>query len=179
MRSILVVFVVIGLFPTTLLAGDDNPFKKAKVGDWVEYKMSGGDIAGTTKMTIVTADDKEVAYEIAGTFSFMGKESKAPLQTIKVDLTKDYDAISAANLKRTGTKIEKVGEGTEKIKFGKNELETKWTMLKCTTVVNDLTMVSEFKMWFSKDVPVSGLVRMDTTVGTFKSTLELTGYGSK
>ena len=82
MRSILVVFVVIGLFPTTLLAGDDNPFKKAKVGDWVEYKMSGGDIAGTTKMTIVTADDKEVAYEIAGTFSFMGKESKAPLQTI-------------------------------------------------------------------------------------------------
>jgi hypothetical protein len=179
MRSLLAAVVFIGVVPTALLGGEDNPFKNAKLGDWVDYKMIGPDIGGTTKMTIVAKDDKEVIYEIASTFSFMGKEMKAPLQTIKVDLTKDYDAISAANLKRTGTTIEKVGEGAEKIKFGEKQLETRWHKLKCTTVVNDFTIVSEFKMWFCKEVPVSGLVRMETTVGASITNLELVGYGSK
>src|SRR5262249_54007948 len=87
------------LVPAAVIAGDDHPFKKAKIGDWVEYKMTGA-VGGTTKMTIVAKDDKEVTYEIAATFSFMGKETTAPLQTQKIDLTKNYDPISAANLKR-------------------------------------------------------------------------------
>jgi hypothetical protein len=162
-----------------LPAGDDNPFKKAKVGDWVEYKMTSATFEGKTKMIIVAADDKEVTYEVASTFSAMGKEMTGPFQKLKVDLTKNYDPIIAQNLKSTNTKIEKVGEGTEKLKVGKREFNTKWTKLKSTTKVNDVTVVSEHKMWFSKDVPVSGLVRMDTNTGTFTSKLVLIGYGSK
>jgi hypothetical protein len=41
------------------------------------------------------------------------------------------------------------------------------------------TVITENKMWFSKDVPLSGLVRMDTTVGTTTSKLELIGTGHK
>jgi hypothetical protein len=179
MRSILVTALLVCLVPTTLRAGDDNPLTKAKVGDWIEYRMRGPNMDGKTKMTVVAKDDKELTFEVAATFSFMGKEMTGPNQTLKIDLTKPYDAIEAANLKRTGTKIDKVGEGTETIKVGEKEFDTKWTKLKCTSTQNGVTIVSEHKMWFSKNVPLSGLVRMDTTVGMFISTLEVIGSGSK
>src|SRR5262249_704705 len=142
-------------------------------------RMTGPNMEGKTKMTIVARAEKEVTYEVDSTFTIMGKEMTGPVQKMTVDLTKPYDQISAANLKRTGTKIETVGEGTEKIKSGEKEYDTKWTQLKCNTKTNELTVVSEFKMWYSKEVPVSGLVRMETTVGMFKSTLELVGSGRK
>jgi len=178
-RSALVCALLFCVGPTALLAGEDNPFKKAKVGDWVEHKMTGLDVGGTTKMTIVAKDDKEVTYEIKSTFSFMGKEMTGPVQTQKTDLTKNYDLIAAANEKQVNLKREKLAEGAEKIKIAGKELETKWTHLKITVTVNGMLMVSEYKMWFSKDVPVNGLVRMDTEVGTTKTRLELTGWGSK
>jgi hypothetical protein len=178
MRCKLPVALVICLVPSALLAGDDNPYKKAKIGDWIEYKLTGT-IQGTTKMTVVAKDDKEVALEVTGTYSFMGKESAVPKQIQKIDLTKDYDAISAANLKSNNTKIDKVGEGTEKLKVGGKEFATKWTKLKSTTEVQGVTVVNEFKMWFSKDVPLGGLVRMDTGASGVNTKLELVGSGSK
>ena len=179
MRSILAAAVLVCLAPTALLAGDENPFNKSKVGDWVEYKMTGPNVEGKTKMAIIAKDDKEVTYEVTGSFSFVGKETSAPVQKIKVDLTKSYDPIIAANLARTGTKIEKDGEGAEKIKVGDKEFDTKWTKTKSTTTVNGITIVSEHKMWFSKDVPLSGLVRMDTATGMTTTTMQLIGSGSK
>jgi hypothetical protein len=161
------------------LAGDDHPFKKSRVGDWVAYRMTSPTVGGTTKMTIIAKDDKEVTYEVTSTFSFMGNETVAPVQKIKVDLTKSYDPIIAANLARTGTRIEKEGEGTERIKVGDKEFDTKWTKTRSTTTVNEITVVTEHKMWFAKDVPLSGLVRMDTTAGGMTMKLELTGSGSK
>jgi len=179
MRFILAATLLIGLAPSALLAGDDNPFAKAKVGDWVEYRMTGPGMEGKTKMTIVAKGDKEVTYEVAATFSVMGQEMVAPIQKMTVDLTKPYDAISAANLKRTGTKIETEAEGAEKLKVGGKEFDTKWSKLKCTTTQNGVTIVSDFKFWFCQDVPVSGLVRMETSTGTFTTKLELIGSGSK
>jgi hypothetical protein len=179
MRAIFAAPLLICLIPNALLADDDNPFKKAKIGDWVEYKMTGPNVEGKTKMTIVAKDDDEVTYEVEATFSSLGKEMVAPTQKLKVDLTKSYDAISAANLSRTGTKIEKDGEGAEKIKIGDKEFDAKWTKLKCTTTVNDVTVVSDYKMWFCSEAPLSGLVRMETTTGMFTTKVELIGSGAK
>ena len=173
---------LIGCFVPALLGADEeNPLKKAKVGDWVEYKMTGtNNVAGKTKMVVIAKDDKEVTYEITGTFSFMGKETVAPVQKQTVDLTKPYDpAVAAANLKATNTKIEKTGEGKEKLKVGEKEFDTKWTKLKSTTTVNNITIVSEYQMWFAANVPLSGLVRLDTTAPGVKTKLELVGSGSK
>jgi hypothetical protein len=103
--------------------GESEP--KRQLGDWVEYKMTGQNIEGSTKMTVVSKDDKEVTYEVAATFSFMGNKTTGPVQTMKIDLTKDYDAISAANLKANDVKIEKLDEGTEKLRASGKEFDTK------------------------------------------------------
>jgi hypothetical protein len=163
-----------------LAADEEDPYKKAKVSDWIEYKMTGtNNIEGKTKMTVVAKDDKELTFEITGTFSFMGKETAIPVQKQKIDLTKSYDPIVAANLKGSGVKIDKVGEGKEKLKVGDKEFDTKWTKLKATTTVNNVTVVNDYQMWFAANVPLSGLVRMDTTSPGFTSKLELIGSGSK
>ena len=184
MRSILSAALLVSLASIACAADDENPFKKAKVGDWAEYKMTGPNVAGTTKMTIVAKDDKEVTYEVTSKFSAFGQETVAPAQKIKVDLTKSYDPVIAANLKQNNTKIEKLGEGSEKVKAGGKEIDAKWTKQRATTTVNDMKIVSDTKMWFSKDVPVSGMVKMESTTtvpgmpGT-TTTVELVNSGSK
>jgi hypothetical protein len=160
-------------------ADDENPFRKAKVGDWAEYKMTGPNVAGATRMVITAKSDQEVTYEVTSKFTAFGQETVGPVQTIKVDLTKPYDAISAANLQQNNTKSEKIGEGTEKIKVGGKEVETKWTKMKYTTTVNGMMIVSEYQMWLSKEVPVTGMVKMETsTLGT-ATKVELVASGSK
>lgn len=179
MRSVITIALLMCFVPAIQGADDENPFRNAKLGDWVEYKLTGQNMEGSTKMTVVSKDDKEVTYEVAASFSFMGNKMIAPVQTMKIDLTKAYDAISAANLKRNNVKIEKLDEGNEKLSMAGKEYDTKWTKLRATTTVNEMTIVTDYKMWFSKEVPLSGLVRMDTTAPGMTTKLELIGSGSK
>ena len=180
MRCVLAVpFLACLVVPGVMAADTDNPFHKAKVGDWAEYRMTGPNVEGKTKMTIVTASDKEVVYQVEATFTAFGQTQTAPVQKITVDLSQPYDAISGANMKQMGVTMEKVAEGTEKLKIGDKELDTKWTKSKYTTTAGGVTVVSEYKMWVCKDVPVSGLVRMDSTVGTTVTRVELTSWGGK
>jgi hypothetical protein len=160
-------------------ANRENPFSFAKVGDWAEYKMTAQNIDGTTKMTIVSKDEKEVTYQIESSFSFMGNKTVEPVRTMKIDLTLPYDAISAANLKSNNVKIENLAEGKEKLNVADKEYDTTWTKLRATADTNGVRIVSEYQMWFCKSVPLGGLVRMDTNSGTFSSRLELVGSGSK
>ena len=159
--------------------GNVNPYRNAKVGDWVEYKMTGPNVEGTTRMTVLSKEDKELTYEITGTFSFMGNTSAAPVQRMKIDLTKSYDAVSAANLKANDVKIEKLEEGKETLKVAGKEYDTKWTRLRTTASAGGMTIVSNYKMWFCDEVPLSGLVRMDTTTSGTTMTVELTGLRKK
>jgi hypothetical protein len=184
MRFILPSVLLLALSSLACGAENENPFLKAKVGDWAEYKMTGQNVAGTTKMVITAKDDKEVTYEVTSKFKAFGQETTAPPQTIKVDLKKSYDPDVAANLKNRNTKIEKLAEGSEKVKVGGKEIEAKWTKQRATTEVSNMKIVTETKMWCSKDVPISGMVKMEsTTTGTggpdTTTTVELTGSGSK
>ena len=179
MRSILAAALLFCCAAPVQGAGNENPFKKARVGDWIAYEMTGPNMEGTTKMTIVAKDDNEVLYEVAGKFSFGGNEMVAPIQKQKIDLTKPHNPIVAANLKGKDVKFETEGEGKEKIKLGEKEFDTKWTKSKATTNVNGITVVTDYKMWFSQDVPLSGLVRMEMTTLKLTTKLELNASGSK
>ena len=179
MRPLIAATLVVCWVSMAWAADDENPWKTAKVGDWVDYKTTGTGFSGKTKMTITAKDDKEVVYEVTGSFTVNGMEMTAPTQTLKIDLTKDYDAVAAANVANKDVKLEKVGEGKAKLKIGDKEYDTKWTQTKATATFNGIATVSEYKMWFCKDVPLGGLVKMETTVGSISSTLELVASGKK
>jgi hypothetical protein len=59
------------------------------------------------------------------------------------------------------------------------DYDTIWTKLKTTATVNNMAIVSEFKMWSAKDIPLSGMVKMETVTAGLTMTLELTGTGRK
>jgi hypothetical protein len=184
MRLLLTAVLLLAFVAPARADDVENPWKNSKVGDWVEHKTTGANFSGTSKMTITAKDDKEVTYQIEGTFNANGQTMTAPVQKQTIDLTKPYDPVAAATNAATkmsakGTKIETVGEGKEKLKIGAKEYETTWKKLKATTTVNDMTIVSEYKMWFCKDVPLGGLVRMDTDVAGTTTKLEISGSGSK
>jgi hypothetical protein len=178
MRSVIAAAMLVCFAPAVQGAENENPYRNAKVGDWVEYRMTGQNTEGSTNMTVVSKDPKQLTYEVAASFSFMGKKMVAPVQTMKIDLTKSYDAISAANLKAKNITIKKLDEGKEKLKAAGKTYDTKWTKLRATTTVNDMKIVMDYKMWFCKDVPLSGLVRMDTTAHGVTTRVELIASGN-
>ena len=143
-------------------AGDDeNPFRKAKVGDFATYKLTTTGPAasdGTATRTVTAKDDKEVV--IRTVVKVAGKEQPVPDE--KIDLTRPYDPLSAQALPGAAVRLEKVKEGAEKVKAGGREYDTRWTTYKVTGQLNGLDVTGEVKVWLSKDVPLA-LVKMHTT----------------
>jgi len=177
------VAVAFCLLPTSRAADEDNPFKKAKVGDFTEYKSTisamGKPFQATMKMVVIAKNDKEATIEITTKASLMGKDLPPQTQTQKIDLTKPYDQTASANLpKGTDVKIEK-GQTTEKIKAGGKEYECTWMKAKSTFKSGELTTESDMKIWISKDVPLSGMVKMEVKSQFANLTLELSSAGRK
>jgi hypothetical protein len=168
------------LVPAARAADPENPYKNAKVGDWVSYKMStkiqGNAIEMTMKMVVDAKDDKEVTVKT--TAMFMGQE--APAQTTKIDLTKPYDPLKGlgASMPQTkDTKVEKVEDGKETITVGDKKYECTWTKFKSTTKIQDKEIKSEVKMWVNKDVPLGGLVKMEMKSDFADATMTIADQG--
>jgi hypothetical protein len=171
------------LIPTAYAGDDENPFKKAKVGDYTEYKLTstimGTNVDGTTRMTVTAKDDKEATIEVTGKVRNMGTEVNIPPQKQKIDLTKPFDPTSMANLPKGGdVKVEK-GDAPEKIMAGGKQYECNWMKAASTFKVGDMSIQSDIKVWLSKDVPLSGIVKMELKSKLANMTMELTGSGSK
>src|SRR5262245_57629976 len=75
----------------------ENPFKKAKVGEWVEYKtytaVGDNKAEGTARVVLAAKNDKEALLRSVGKVG--GKEVPAPDQ--KIDLSKPFDPFAAVN----------------------------------------------------------------------------------
>src|SRR5262245_39695066 len=168
MRLVFAVILLVCVGPASLRADDDNPYKAAKVGDWVEYKYSARDFTAPRgaeakiKMTVIAKDDKELTYEIGGWVPGV-------VQKFKIDLTRPHDPIGLAalsnyhnfgTLKGKDVKAEKLGEGKEKRKVGGKEYDTRWTQMKYTIKFTEHPSLGErryvilAKIWVSKDVPL-------------------------
>src|SRR5437763_15556775 len=123
MRTRWLLFVAIACAaPLTASAGgdkNDNPFKKAKVGDFLAYKMTtsigGNNIEASMKQTITAVSEKEASVKTVAMVNGMNIPAGGDT---KIDLTKPYDPASAAIQKNPKGKFEKTGEGKEKIKIG-------------------------------------------------------------
>src|SRR5262249_718245 len=143
---------------TAAWAGEDNPLKKAKVGDWIEYKMTmaaaGINLDGKSKTTLTAKDDKEATLSTVS--SFAGKES--PAKEKKIDLTKAFNFLELAELTKGDTKIEKGKEGKETITVGGKEYKCKWSTLKMVTKDPKSVGDADVKIWSAADVPLFGIV---------------------
>jgi predicted small secreted protein len=156
-----------------------NPYKNAKVGDTLSYKMTAKNpamnIDGTMTQTITEKTDKEVTVKTVT--KMLGKEE--PAQTTKIDLTKEFDPSAG----KSG-KIEKLKEGSEKVKMGDKEYDCNWTTYKVAQLAGapaGFATEIELKVWLCKDVP--GMVKMTTTGKLLNQennlTLELTEVTNK
>ena len=161
--------------PELLQAADENPFKSAKVGDWVEFKqatqMAAGNMEATMKQTVTAKDEKTVTLKMEVSANGM----KPPPQEVKIELDKPYDPTQTPE----NAKIEKLKEGDETITAGGKEYKCHWVQSKVTVDHEGTKFETESKSWISKDAPLGGLVKMEMEIkamGT-KTLMELTGSG--
>ena len=167
------------------LAGEaENPFKKAKVGDWVSYNtttvmgVEGAKTNSAIKQTVKAKDEKELTVLFE-----MDTAGQKHSQEVKIPLDKPYDPTAAAP-KMPQAKTEKLGEGDETITVGGKQYACHWVQIKATMGPGT---VSTSKVWSCPDVPLGGTVKMETvmditageTAMKTTSTMELTGAGSQ
>jgi len=178
--------VFLALLPLAARAEEkgDNPFRNAKVGDWVEYKMVTNVGAfkadGTVKMTVTAKTDKEATLK--GVATVNGTET--PAQETKIDLTKPYDPLSAANLpKGADVKVEKTGMGKDKVKAMGKDYDCDWVKFKVNGKSQGVDLDGDAKVWMSKAAPLGGMVKMEMNAKVagmdMKMTMELANSGSK
>lgn len=142
----------------------ENPYKKAKVGDFATYKMStkvaGFTIDGTVTQTVTEKSDKEATVKASGVINVNGNKMDIPATEQKIDLTKPLDPTKGANLPGGAeAKVEKGKEGKEKIKVGGKEYDTTWTTYKVKTKAMGQEFEADVKAWMAKDV-TAGMVKM-------------------
>lgn len=175
--------LVLALAATAARADDDNPFRTVKVGDYAVYKMTtvrdGKTYEATATRSVKAKDDKQVTIKME--VKADGTVLPSPPDEV-IDLTKPYDPAKPAATAAADVKIEKLKEGTEKLKLAGKEYDCRWAELRVTGKLNGLDVKSDVKIWSSRDLPLN-LVRMksDSDVGGAKmsSTHELSESGHK
>jgi hypothetical protein len=163
-------------------ADEENPYKKVKVGEFATYKMTtkvaGQSLEGTVTQTVTAKDDKEATLKVTGKVNGMD----IPAQEQKIDLTKPYDPTKATLPPGADAKIEKVKDGTEKVKAAGKEYDCKWETYKVKAKAGGQEIEAETKAWMSKDLALL-LVKMEMTAEIMnmkmEMAMELTEAGSK
>jgi len=181
MRIRLLPFAIVACLPPLMSPAQektDNAFRNAKVGDYVAYKQTtlflGNTIEISIKETVTAKNDKELTLRTTATV----KGTPLPSHDTKIDLTKPYDSATAAAQADPARKWEKTGEGIEKIRIGDKIYDCDWVAGK--QVEKNGKHKSNVKIWFSKSVPLTGRVKVESesTLGEVSKT-EITGWGSK
>lgn len=157
LKSCAVVAIVTLLLPLLTWA-KDHPLKKAKVGEWIEFVTSSASMGQKmeikTKQTVVAKDDISVTLRMVTTM--MGKEQ--PPRDIKIMLDKPYEPFAQGLPDAVVTTL---GEGNETITVGGKSYDCHWVKAK-VVATKPMAMESTTKFWSSKDVPVNGMVRMES-----------------
>ena len=159
---LLAVLSVLAVVPIAFAADEENPYKKAKVGDFATYKMvtkvAGMNLEGTLTQKCSAKSDKEATIKVTGNINGM----EIPETEQKIDLTKPYDPTKATLPEGAEAKVEKVKDGKEKVKVGDKEYETKWESYKVKAKANGMEIEADVKIWMSNDVPLL-MVKMEMT----------------
>jgi hypothetical protein len=158
--------------PWAVAADEENPYKKAKVGDYATYKMTtkvaGTNMEGTITQSVTAKSDKELTLKVTGKVNGID----IPAQEQKIDLTKPYDPTKTTLPPGTEAKVEKLKDGSEKVKAGGKEYDTKWESYKVKATANGQEINAEVKSWMSKDLSLL-VVKMEMTAEVLGMKMEM------
>lgn len=161
-------------------AEDDNPFKKANTGDWVEFDVESTaqnvKLTGKLKLTVTAKTEKEATLRTS--IILEGQKEPAFSQDTKVPLDKPFDVLSASGLPGAAdAKAEKLDQKMEKIKVAGKEMECTMTTIKLTAKVMGQDFESQVKVWTNKEIPLTSLAKMEvrSTLADMKMTYAGTG----
>ena len=138
----------------------DNPYKTAKVGEWIEFAMTtqvmGQNMQMKTKQTVTARDATSVTVK---TESWMGGQ-KLPSSEQKILLEKAFEPYIRDD-KVTDAVVTPMGTGSETLTVGGKPYACKWAKVHIVAT-KPIPMDGITKVWSSKDVPMSGVVKMET-----------------
>ena len=148
----------------------DNPFKKARVGDWVEYVSQsiafGRATTTQSRETVIKKTETEATVEYVTKVG--GKETK---QQIIIPLTQKAATTPA------GVTVKELGEGTEVLTVAGRQLATTWAERETTITIQGKVVTTRDKEWHSPDVPLGGLVKQESSsAGLGTGLLELKDF---
>jgi hypothetical protein len=156
-------------------AEGDNPFKDAREGDHVVYKVSlsiaGKRQDGKIKMSVKDRKEKDQTVTLSTTVEMSGRPPSTT--DAYLDLSKPYDPLTLAGINPGEVKVEKLDSGKEKIKVGGKEYDTEWERSKVTMKLGGNDFVTEVKSWRAKNVPLGGCVKLEMTNDLYTLTMEL------
>jgi len=150
----------------------EHPYKSAKVGDWIEYKItnekSGRTFSSKFKFFVKEKYENEIVF-LRDEF-YDGRQM--PQGEEKYDLSKPYRQEGDGESWHYEIKAEK----EEKVTVGGKEYACKMKELTITGSAPDAPPMTR-KVWISKDVPLDGIVKSVTHVGKDVTTRELLSCG--
>lgn len=138
-----------------------DPLENAKVGQWVSHKMSTG---MEQKQTIVDIQGEGDERVITMKMEMSQGEMKLPAQEMKISVKEVKANEAAAREQATDVKISEttidVGGKTYNVVLVENNVDGNVS-----------------KLYLSKDVPVTGIVKMELDNPMMPINLEITGQG--
>jgi hypothetical protein len=138
----------------------ENPYRKAKVGDWVEYTAEIGGQTMTMRQTVTAKTDKvaKVKSELKiGTNAMPGTEIEIPLDK-PLDPTQ-FQSMGAqgGNVK---PKVKELERKADTIKAAGKEFQATRYKMQSEVDFNGQTLTSTVTVWVSPEAPLSGMVKM-------------------
>jgi len=138
--------------------------KDSKVGDWVEYRISSTVNHGSP---VVTRLRNTVTEKFA---------DKVIVQTASLDEV-GKPAHFTASESRLDT-LAAFGDVTKQRETGKKDVVVGHRTLTCSFIIAEPEAEKSVAIFYSPEVPLGGVVRIDTKTKTFTSEQILTAFGS-
>lgn len=144
-------------------ADAENPYKKAKVGDWIchvqttEMAAMNMKQTMTMKQTVKAKDEKEITISVEIEMNGQKRTSET-----KIALDQVYDPYTSGMPKGMNAKVEKVADGKETITVAGKSFDCTWGQVKMTMKNEQMDMAGDMKAWSCPDVPLHGLVKSES-----------------
>jgi hypothetical protein len=176
-RLLIAAAFFISFVPLARAAEEENPFKKANVGDWVEYKLATSaaniNVTGQLKITVTAKTDTKASIKTSAKIN--GQE--VATQAVEVDLSKPLDPTAISGIPG-GAQVKLDGNGKAELTLAGKKYECATTKFKFNAPVGGQDVESDVTVWMNKDIPLTGMAKMELKSKNGDMVLEFAGSGN-